>query len=326
MELRLKAAVMKQIGGASVIAYGDWPDPKVHPGWVLVEVAVAGVNFRDTGVRRGAFWNEMQFPQILGIEGAGRVLEVGEGVSAFSPGQRVAWAQGRASYAQRVALPQSALVTIPDEVDDRTAAAVMTHGLAANYLTQNFYRVEPGEVAFVHAAAGGLGQMLTQLIKMNGGVVIGRVSSAAKQQVARDAGVDHIVVDGGADFLREVMHYSDGTGVHVVYDGSGPATFASSIETLRPSGTLCWYGDALGFPPAFDIAGLRDGVKIGRAGIPDYTRTPKLYQIVARRLFDWVCSKRVKVTIAREYHLSDAARAHAEIESRTTMGKLLLIP
>ncbi len=322
----MRAAIMQTIGAAAVLAYSDWPDPPLYPDWVLIEVMAAGVNFRDTGVRRGAFWEEMQFPQILGIEGAGRVLQVGEGVSAFLPGQRVAWAQGFASYAERVALPQSALVPIPDELDYRTAAAIMTHGLTANYLTNTFYPVQPGEIALVHAAAGGLGQLVTQFIKLNGGVVIGRVSSAEKGAVAREAGVDHIVVDSGQSFVEEALDFSGGLGVHVVYDGSGPSTFASSIKSLRPSGTLCWYGDALGTPRAFDIAALPNGVKVGHAVPPNYTLTPKLYRILSRQLFDLLCSQRLKVRIGKEYPLSDAAQAHADMESRTSTSKLLLIP
>jgi NADPH2:quinone reductase len=317
---------MQKVGAASVIAYGDWPDPPVYPGWVLVEVRAAGVNFRDTGVRRGALWAEMQFPRVLGIEGAGKVLKVGDGVSAISPGQRVAWAQGHSSYAERVALPAWALIPIPDELDDRTAAAIMTQGLAANYFTSSFHSIQPGETALVHAAAGGVGLIMTQLIKMYGGVVIGRVSSQRKADVAREAGADHIIVDAGENFAGTSIELSGGRGANVVYNGSGPKTFLPSIDCLCPNGTLCWYGDALGSPPAFDVMALPAGIKVGHAALPDYAKRPKLYQIHGRQLFDWVITRKLRVKIAREYHLSEAAQAHADIESRMTTGKLLLIP
>ncbi|WP_409529902.1 quinone oxidoreductase family protein, partial [Shinella sp.] len=233
------------------------PEPVAGPGEALVEIAVAGVNFMDIGVRQGIAWTDMPNPKILGVEGVGRVLAVGEGVEAVQPGQRVAWVYAPGSYAERIAIPATSLVPVPDAVDDRTAASIMMQGLTASHFATDFYPVQPGDVAFVHAAAGGVGLLLTQIIKLRGGRVIGRVSSEDKVAVAREVGADHVIVDTEGRFAEEALRLTDGEGVHVVYDGSGPTTFQGSLDVLRRSGTFCWYGPVLGGPGPLDI-GRRD--------------------------------------------------------------------
>jgi NADPH2:quinone reductase len=204
---------MNQPGDIGVMAYVERPDPVPAAGQVLVEIAVAGVNFMDIGVRQGMFWNEMATPKILGVEGAGRVLALGDGVHGFEIGQRVAWVYAPGSYAQKIAIPAASLVSIPDDIDDKTAAAVMMQGLTASHMATDFYRTQPGDIAFVHAAAGGLGQLLTQIVRLRGGRVIGRVSSADKVAAARAAGADHVIVDTEGKFAEEARRLTDGEGV-----------------------------------------------------------------------------------------------------------------
>jgi NADPH2:quinone reductase len=186
--------------------------------------------------------------------------------------------------------------------------------------------VKEGDIALVHAAAGGLGLLLTQIIRLRGGRVIGRVSSADKVAAAVEAGADHVIVDTEGSFADEVLRLTGGEGVHVVYDGSGPATFAGSLASLRRSGTFCWYGPVLGGPGPLDIMNLPKSIKIGYAVFFDHISTPELLRARSARLFDWMVSGVVKVRIGGTYPLADAAKAHAAMESRATTGKLLLIP
>lgn len=320
----MKAVMIRAPGPADELKLGDLPSQSPGTGEVLVKVAVAGVNFMDIGVRQGLFGPPGPGPTVPGVEGAGRVIALGEGVSGFAPGDRVAWAYIPGSYAEYVAAPADALVHLPDEIDDRTAAAIMMQGLTASHFATDFYPVQPGDVALVHAAAGGLGLLLTQIVKLRGGKVIGRVSSDRKVEMAHAAGADHVIVDTGANFALEVRRLTAGAGVHVVYDGSGPTTFRASLESLRPSGTLCWYGPVLGAPDPIDIMSLPGSIKIGYAVYSDHIPTPELLRKRAARLFDWILAGDLKVSIGGEFALADAGLAHAAMERRTTTGKLLL--
>jgi len=322
----MKTIVMTAVGGLEVIDILEFPEPVPGPGEVLVEIAAAGVNFMDIGVRNGMAWHEMPLPRALGVEGAGRVLALGEGVTDLAVGQRVAWVYAPGSYAERLAIPAAALVPIPDDIDDRTAASLMMQGLTASHFATDFYPVQPGDVALVHAAAGGLGQLLTQIVKLRGGTVIGRVSSEAKVAAARAAGADHVIVDAEGDFAAEVLRLTGGEGVHVVYDGSGPATFEGSLASLRRSGTFCWFGPVLGGPGRIDIMSLPRSIKLGYAVFFDHIHTPELLRARTARLFDWVREGKLQIAPATDYALADAVQAHAAMESRATTGKLLLIP
>jgi len=241
----MKAIVMNGTGGREMLEYVERPDPVAGSGQALVEIAFAGVNFMDIGVRQGMAWNETPNPKILGVEGVGRVVAAGDGVEGLAPGQRVAWVYAPGSYAQRVAIPAASLVPVPNTIDDRIAASVMMQGLTASHFATDFYPVQSGDIAFVHAAAGGVGLLLTQIIKLRGGHVIGRVSSEEKVAEAKEAGADHVIVDSEGRFAEEALRLTRGEGVHVVYDGSGPTTFQGSLEVLRRSGTFCWYGPVL---------------------------------------------------------------------------------
>lgn len=322
----MKAVVMNRTGNVDVLAHVTRPDPVPGRGMVLVQVAVAGVNFMDIGVRQGMAWNEMPNPKILGVEGAGRVLALGEGVEGFATGQRVAWVYAPGSYAEQISIPATSLVPIPDGIDDKTAAAVMMQGLTASHFATDFYPVQPGDIAFVHAAAGGLGLLLTQIVKLRGGSVIGRVSSTDKVAVATVAGADHVIVDSEGRFAEQARQLSGGEGVHVVFDGSGPTTFQGSLDVLRRSGTFCWYGPVLGGPGAIDIMSLPRSIKLGYAVFSDHIPTPALLRAHSARLFGWIAEGKLKVHVGGVYPLADAARAHADMASRRTTGKLLLLP
>lgn len=322
----MKAVVMNGIGDTGVMEFVDRLEPALAPGSVLVEVKAAGVNFMDIGVRHGMAWTEMPNPKVLGVEGAGRVLEVKEGAGDFHVGDRVAWVYAPGSYAERVSIPADSLVKLPDVIDDQTAASVMMQGLTASHFATDFYPVQPGDIALVHAAAGGLGLLLTQIIKLRGGRVIGRVSAEDKVAIAKQAGAEHVVVDAQGKFADEVLRLTDGEGVNVVYDGSGPPTFQGSIDALRRSGTLCWYGPVLGGPGPLDIMQLPKSIKIGYAVFSDHIHTPELLRSHSKQLFNWIIEGRLNVRIGGKYRLADAATAHADMESRATTGKLLLIP
>src|ERR1700686_5322591 len=261
----MKAIVMNGTGGPQMLGCVERPEPVRGPGEDLVAITLAGVHFMDIGVRQGIAWTEVSNPKILGVEGVGRVLAVGDSVEGIEPGQRVAWVYAPGSYPQRIAIPAAPLVPVPDMIDDRPAASVMMQGLTASHFATDFYPVQPGDIAFVHAAAGGVGLLLTQIIKLRGGHVVGRVSRADKVAVARDAGADHVIVDAKGQFAEEVVRLSGGEGVHVVYDGSGPKTFQASLTSLRPCGTFCWYGPVLGGPGPIDLTQLPKSIKIGYA-------------------------------------------------------------
>lgn len=322
----MRAVVMNGIGGQEMLEYVERPEPVAGPGEALVEIAVAGVNFMDIGVRQGMAWTNIPNPKILGVEGVGRVLKVGAGVEGIEPGQRVAWVYAPGSYAERIAIPAASLVPVPDEIDDRVAASVMMQGLTASHFATDFYPTQPGDVAFVHAAAGGVGLLLTQIIKLRGGHVIGRVSSEEKVAAAREAGADHVIVDTEGRFAEEALRLTKGEGVHVVYDGSGPTTFQGSLDILRRSGTFCWYGPVLGGPGPLDIMSLPKSIKIGYATFFDHIPTPGLLRARSAQLFDWIAERKLNVRIGGEYRLADAATAHANLESRKSTGKLVLVP
>jgi len=321
----VKAVRMTRFGDADALEYYDESEPQAGENQVVIELAAAGVNFMDIGARRGMLSRQYE-PSILGVEGAGRVIEVGSGVTQLKKGDRVAWVYVPSSYAERIVAPVTSLVKVPDGIDDKTAAAVMMQGLTASHFATDFYPIQPGDVALVHAGAGGLGLLLTQIIKLRGGTVISRVSNERKVAIATAAGADHVIVDSDGNFAAEAVRLSGGEGVDVVFDGSGPTTFQGSLDALRRSGTFCWYGPVLGGPGALDIMSLPKSVKLGYAVFLDHVYTPELLHARTENLFRWIQSGELKVNIGNTYHLSDARQAHVAMESRSTTGKLLLLP
>jgi NADPH2:quinone reductase len=313
-------------GGPEVLEYTETEVPDPQPGQLLVEVAAAGVNFIDTYQRSGIY--SMKLPFTPGSEGAGEVVAVGPDVTGFGIGDRVAWAMAPGSYAEQALVPADKAVRVPDEVDGRTAAAALLQGLTAHYLITSTYPVRTGETALVHAAAGGMGLLLTQLIKSRGANVIGTVSTAEKEQLAREAGADEIIRYTEADVETEIADLTDGRGVDVVYDGVGKTTFDASLASLRPRGMLALFGASSGPVPPVDPQRLNaaGSVFLTRPSLAHHILTREELDWRAADLFAWIASGTLKIRIGGTYPLSDARRAHEDLEGRRTTGKLLLLP
>jgi NADPH2:quinone reductase len=322
----MKAIRLEAYGGPEQLKLDDGPDPAPGPGEALVQVSAAGINFMDIGVRTRKFWPDKAPPFTLGVEGAGRVLGLGEGVDKLRIGDRVAWFYVRGSYAQQIVAPADTLVPIPDVISDETAASLMMQGLTASHFVTEVYAIKPGDIALVHAAAGGVGLLLTQMIKLRGGMVIGGVSSASKVEVARAAGADHVIVESGGTFVEQVIRLTDGEGVHVVYDVGGGGTFADSLGSLRYHGVLAYFGVVVGGLAPLDLASLPRSVLVTYPTVGDHVRTREALLSRSQQLFAWVESGQLEVSIGHRYKLADAAQAHRDIASRRTTGKLLLIP
>ncbi|MFL1905956.1 quinone oxidoreductase family protein [Streptomyces tauricus] len=318
----MKAIVVREAGGPEVLELRERPAPRPGPGEVLVDVRAAGVNFFDTAIRRQAV------AEVPGAEGVGVVAETGKGVHAFAPGDRVAWLtiNSHGSYAEQIVLPASGAVPVPDAVDDETAAAVLMQGLTAHHFATVSHPVRAGEIALVHAAAGGVGMMLTQIVKARGGTVIGLVSRPEKARHATGAGADHVLVSSGDAFVEPVRKLTGGEGVHVVFDGAGATTFAASLKVLRTHGTMVFYGPLIGEVPTIAMNDIPRSTRLTYGVTEDHIRTPEELAARTAELFALVERGELVVRIGGRYPLADAARAHADIESRTTTGKLLLVP
>jgi NADPH:quinone reductase len=324
--MRMHAIVVEQLGGPEVLRLAERPDPQPGEGQVLVRVAAAGVNFMDIYQRHGVGNYRSQLPVIPGGEGAGTVIAVGPGVTGLSAGDRVAWASVPGSYAERVVLPAERAVPVPPGIDLEVAAAVMLQGMTAHYLCHSTYPIREGDVAVVHAAAGGVGLLLTQMVKRRGGVVVATTSRGPKADLARGAGADHVA--GYDTFRAAVAEATGGVGAHVVYDGVGQATFDDSLACLRRRGMMVLYGAASGPVPPFDPQRLNSGgsLLLTRPTLVHYTADRDELMWRADDLFDWVTAGQLHVRVGSTYPLADAARAQEDLESRRTTGKLLLIP
>ncbi|WP_213807868.1 quinone oxidoreductase [Granulicella sp. dw_53] len=313
-------------GGPEQLKVHDRPSTTPGTNEVLVRLTAAGINFMDTGVRRGIFWTDKTPPFVPGIEGAGRITALGEGVHDFRVGDRVAWFYIPGSYTEELVAPADKLVPIPDNIDDETAAAMMMQGLTASHFVTETYQIKTGDVALVHSAAGGLGLILTQLIKLLGGNVIGRVSTEEKADLVRNAGADHVIVESGGTFAKEVLRLTNDEGVHVVYDGAGADTFYDSLSSLRYHGVLAYYGQTIKRLPPIDLLDLPKSVLVSYPSVMHHVRTREALLSRSAQLFDWVRKGQLKIHIGHRYPLADAALAHAELGARKTTGKLLLIP
>lgn len=322
----MRAIVVNRHGGPDVLEAAEVSDPAPGPGDVLIEVAASGVNFLDVYHRSGAYPTEPPF--VPGSEGAGTVSAAGENVDAVRVGDRVAWAMLPGSYADRAAIPTARVVPVPDGVAAEDAAAVLLQGMTAHYLTHATYPVQPGDTVLVHAAAGGMGLLLTQCAKLRGGRVIGTVSTAEKEKLARDAGADEVVRYGETDVAGAVSEFTGGAGVAAAYDGVGRDTFDASLASLRPRGTLALYGQASGAVPPVDVQ------RLNAAGSVFLTRPSLAHYVADRRelleragdVFEWVATGRLSLHIGGRYRLDEASAAHADLEARRTTGKLLLVP
>jgi NADPH2:quinone reductase len=304
----------------------DLPTPRPGPMQALVRIAASGVNFIDVYFRSGLY--KADLPVTLGSEAAGTVEAVGPGVADVAPGDRVAYAMVRGSYAEYAVVPAAQLVTIPASVDFQSAAAAMLQGMTAHYLTHSTYVVQQGDVCLVHAAAGGAGRLIAQMAKARGARVLGTVSTAEKAQAARESGVDEAIIYTASDFEAEVKRLTDGAGVHVVYDSVGNTTFDKSLSCLRPRGMLVLFGQSSGSVPPIDpqVLNTRGSLFLTRPSLGHYLLSREELLWRAGDVLGAVASGYLRLHIDRTYPLEHAANAHRDLESRQTMGKLLLAP
>jgi NADPH2:quinone reductase len=322
----MKAVFVEQPGGPENLKYADVPKPSPGPGQALVRIAASGVNFIDIYYRMGLY--KADPPILLGNEAAGVVESVGPDVSDVKPGDRVAYAMWRGSYAEYAAVPAWQLVPIPETLDLKVAAAVMLQGMTAHYLTHSTFPLQSGDTCLVHAAAGGVGLLLVQIAKKRGARVIGTAGTREKAELARKAGADEVIVYTEQDFQPEVKRLTDGRGVDVVYDSVGAATFMKSLDSLRPRGMMVSFGNASG--PVPEIAPLllsqKGSLFLTRPSLAHYTATRDELKWRAGDLFRWIHDKSLHVHIERVYKLVDAAQAQIDLAGRKTVGKLLLEP
>lgn len=323
-----KAFRIYQTGGPEVMRWENVEVGDPGPGQVRLRHAAVALNFRDILVRRGAHAVK-SFPSGLGIESAGTIDAIGPGVSGLSVGQRIACVAGPdCAYAEARLAPAARVVPLPANIDERTAAAMMIRGMTARCLLRDTWPVKRGDTILVHAAAGGVGLILCQWAKHLGATVIGTVGSEAKAEIARAHGCDHAIVYSGEDFAARVREITGGTGVAVVYDSIGKATFEKSLGCLRPRGLLASYGEASGEPDPLPPRrlGQLGSIYLTHPSLPDYTATREALLACARELFEIVGSGKVKIEINQTYALADAPRAHREVEARRTTGSTVLIP
>jgi NADPH:quinone reductase len=320
----MKAVYIETTGGPEVLCFGDRPTPEPAKGEVLVKLAYSGVNFTDLNARSGL--NKVPVPAILGSEGSGIVERAGEGVSGFNPGDRVAYAMARGSYAEYQAVPAKMLVRIPNGVDFRHAAAAMLQGMTAHYLTHSSFPLKPGHTALVHAAAGGTGRLLVQLAAMRGARVIATVGTQAKAELARQAGASDAILYDQQDWVAEVKRLTGGAGVDVVYDSVGKATYLKGFECLKPRGMMVHYGVASGPIDPLDTRTLtaKGSLFLTRPTLASHVADPQELAWRAGDIFRWIGEGKLQLRIDREYLLAEAAQAHRDMEDRKTTGKLLL--
>ena len=322
----VKTIVIEQAGGPEVLQPSNVDPPMPAEEEVLVNVAAAGLNFIDTYQRGGLY--PMDFPFTPGVEGAGVVAAVGAGVEGVEIGARVAWSGVIGSYAGQCVVPAARAVPVPDEIDLETAAAVLLQGLTAHYLATDTFPLSQSHRCLIHAGAGGVGLLLTQIAAMKGARVITTVGSAEKADLSRHAGADDVIVYTETDFKEAVEDLVGQKSLDVVYDGVGAATFDKSIDLLRPRGMMVTFGNASG--PVPDISPLmlseKGSLFLTRPTLAHYVQTRDELLGRASDLFAWIAAGDLDVRIDARYLLEDAAEAHRALESRKTTGKVLIIP
>ena len=322
----MKAVRVHEFGGPEALVYEEVPDPAPGEGEALVKIGASGINYIDVYYRTGQYPADPPFTS--GQEAAGTVEAVGDGVEGLSTGDRVAYEGVLGSYAEYAIVPAHKLVPLPDGVDIRTAAAVLLQGMTAHYLVRDTYKLGPGDTALLHAAAGGVGLLLIQMVKKAGATAIGTVSTEAKAALAREAGADEVILYTEQDFEAETRRITGGRGVDVVYDSVGKSTFDKSLNCLRPRGTLALFGQASGAVGPLQLQRLNAGgsLFVTRPSLVHHTLTREELLGRARDVFEMVASGELSVRIDREFPLSAAAEAHSRLEGRLSTGKLLLIP
>jgi NADPH2:quinone reductase len=322
----MKAVRVHKYGGPEVLTLEEIPVPEPKAGEARVKIEAIGVNFIDIYQRTGLY--PLQTPFTLGMEGAGVVDEVGEGVKEVKKGDRVAYAMILGSYAEYAIVPASKLAPLPANVDAKSAAALMLQGMTAHYLTHSTYDLKKGETVLVHAAAGGVGLLLTQIAKLRGANVIGTISTEAKAQLAKEAGADHVILYTQTDFAVEVKKITDGKGLHVVYDSVGQTTFDKGLDCLRPRGYMVLFGQSSGQVSPFDPGKLaaKGSLFLTRPTLAHYTLDRAELLQRANVLFTWTASGKLKLRIEKTFSMAEAAEAHRQLEGRKTTGKVILLP
>jgi NADPH2:quinone reductase len=320
----MKAIRVHETGGLDKLVYEEVPSPTPGPGQARVKLHAIGLNFIDIYFRTGLYKSPLPF--IPGQEAAGIVDAVTEDVTTVKPGDRVAYAGTLGAYAECAVVKASQLVPLPDSLSFENAAAVMLQGMTAHYLTYSTFPLRKGETILLHAAAGGVGLLLTQVAKRIGATVIGTVSTEEKAAQAKEAGADHIILYTRTDFEQEVKRITSGAGVDVVYDSVGRTTFDKSLNCLRRRGMMVLFGQSSGPVPPFDLSALnaKGSLYITRPGLPHYTATPDELLWRSHDVFQWVAEGSLKVRIDRVYPLTEAAKAQQALEGRKTSGKVLL--
>lgn len=322
----MKAIQVQQVGGPEVMELAEVPVPEPKANEAVVKLAASGVNFIDVYFREGRY--KTQLPFTPGQEGAGKVVAVGKDVTSLKNGDRVAWTMTLGSYAEYALVAADRLVPIPAGVSDQQAAATMLQGMTAHYLSHDTYPLKKGETALVHAAAGGVGLLLTQMAHNIGARVIATVSTDEKAKLAKEAGADDIILYTQTDFEAETKKFTGGKGIDVVYDSVGKTTFEKGLNLLRPRGMMVLFGGSSGAVPPFDLIQLsqKGSLYVTRPMLGNYIATRE--ELVARSsaVFGMIASGNLKLRIEHTYPLAEARRAHQELEGRKTTGKLLLIP
>ncbi len=322
----MKACVVEKYGGSDALIYRDYVRPEPDAGEALVRIEAIGLNYIDVYHRTGLYPQPVPF--IPGMEAAGVVESVGDGVSEVAVGDRVAYAMHPGAYAEFAAVPAWKLVPVPDEMDSTTAGAAMLQGMTAHYLVTSVYPLKAGETALVHAAAGGVGLLLIQMAKRIGARVIGTASSPEKAKLAKDTGADDVIIYTETDFERETRQLTNGRGVDVVYDSVGKDTFIKSLNSLVPRGMMALFGQSSGPVEPFDpgLLAQKGSLFLTRPSLAHYAATREELLWRAGELFDWIRSGTVKLRIDKTFALADAAESHRQLEGRKTTGKVVLLP
>lgn len=322
----MKAVRVHQTGGPEVLRYEEVAQPSPGPGQALVRINAVGVNFIEVYLRRGLYPSRLPF--IPGSEAAGRVEQVADDVDTIKVGQRVVSQSFNGAYAEYAVAPADRLVVLPERVADRSGAAVLLQGMTAHYLAHSTCPLSPGDTCLVHAAAGGAGLLLCQMAKRRGARVIGTVSTEQKAALARAAGADDVILYTQQDFVAETRRLTAGTGVRVVYDSVGKTTFLKGLDCLEPRGMMVLFGQSSGPVDPFDpqLLNQKGSLFLTRPTLGHYVLSRAELLERANAVLGWVEDGTLEVRIERDFPLAAAAEAHRELESRRTMGKLLLIP
>jgi NADPH2:quinone reductase len=322
----MKAIVVTETGGPEKLALAQVEDPSPGPGEVLVEIGAAGVNFIDIYQRNGLY--PMEFPFTPGLEGAGTIVSIGDDVNGMGEGDAVAWANVTGSYAELATIPADQVIPLPEGIELSTAAAVPLQGITAHYLATDTYPLGPGHRCLIHAGAGGVGLLLTQIAKLRGAEVTTTVSTEEKAALSRNAGADHVILYTERSFKEALEDIYGPNQIDVVFDGVGKTTFEEGLDVLKPRGMMVTFGNASGPPPEISplILSQKGSLYLTRPTMAHYI--PTRDELLARttELFDWIAAGGLDVRVGEEFALAEAADAHRALEGRRTTGKVLLRP